>query len=164
MNTWKLLAMTVTFVLLLILSLIFVFGPSEKRIELSDYEKERAIAVATNALVESLPGNYTVTDPVVGLHITSHSKAGGADRRIAFVTFRSDNFSAGVVVDLDTWGAVRLTENFDWMAEAPSSRGWYHESWTWRLNRAQKISTIGVLLGGACLLYWGMRRKRGEKV
>ena len=164
MKGWQLLAITTASIVILVLSLIFVFGSSPDKITLSDQEKEMAVVVATEALKEDLPSNYTVGDPVVGLSIKPRRSTVDEEKRTAFVTFRSDNFSAGVVVDLDARRAVRLTESFDWMAEAPRSRGWYHESWTRRLSKMQKMSVLGILLGGACLLYWRSRRKKGADV
>lgn len=159
MKSWKLLAITSICIIILVLSLVFLFSPLTERIPLSDHEKEMAIIVATGALKKDLPRNYTVGGPIASLRITPRGSTGEEEKKIAYITFQAENFSAGVVVDTDTWSAVRFTESFDWMTGVSWSRDWYHEGWTRGLNRTYKISMIGILLGGASLLYWAVRRK-----
>lgn len=124
MNKWKFVALFMICIFILTLIGGHVFHQRHK-MPLTEEQKERAGDLAKDALKDELTGNYTAD--VVKTYWKIGKKFGGDEsRKIAYVFFASEDRTFVVVVDIDEWKVVRITENRDWMAEHKTGKRWRH--------------------------------------
>lgn len=124
MNKWKLVALSMVLIFILILTWGYVSHQGHK-VPLTAEQKERAVDVAKDALKNELTGNYTID---VGKTCREMGKKFGENknRRVAYVFFAMENRTFVVVVDMDEWKAVQITENRGWMAKLRTEKRWRH--------------------------------------
>ena len=95
------------------------------RITLTQEEQERVESAARNAFKESLTSDFKSNIPKFGRNMDT---ADGM-KKVAFVSFASNNTSFVALVDLDTYEVVSVSKTYyiGWMEQRSRPEFWAHE-------------------------------------
>ncbi len=124
MNKWKAFAILVIIFFALPLAGRVLFIDTH-RFELTKEQQERTESAARNAFKESLTSDFKSFIPNSGMNMNT----GNGTKKVAFVSFASNNSSFVALVDLDTYEVVSVskTHYMGWMEQRSRPEFWAHE-------------------------------------